>query len=71
MNKPLLIILSLTSIILAGCATTTAPSASGVERKQFMMLSEQQVDSMSAESYLATLQEAKKKKTLNTDPAQL
>jgi predicted Zn-dependent protease len=71
MNKSLLITLLLTSGIFAGCATTTAPSASGVERKQFMMLSEQQVDRMSAESYLATLQEAKNKKTLNTNPAQV
>ena len=71
MKKPLLFTLLLTSSLLIGCATTTAPSASGVERKQFMMLSEQQVDSMSAESYLATLQEAKKKKTLNTNAAQV
>lgn len=71
MNKSLLITLSLSTSLLAGCATTTAPSASGVERKQFMMLSEQQVASMSAESYLATLQEASKKKTLNTNAAQV
>lgn len=71
MNKSLLITLSVASSMLIGCATTTNPSASGVERKQFMMLSEQQVDSMSAESYLATLKEASKKNTLNTNPAQV
>lgn len=71
MNKPFTITVFLISILLTGCATTTNPSASGVERKQFMMLTEQQVDSMSAESYLATLKEANKKKTLNTNPAQV
>ncbi len=71
MKKLLFITLSLSASILVGCATTTNPSATGVERKQFMMLSEQQVDSMSAESYLATLQEASKKKTLNTNAAQV
>lgn len=62
---------TLCCIILVGCATTTNPSASGVDRKQFMMLSEQQVDNMSAESYTATLQEASKNKTLNTNAAQV
>lgn len=73
MKKPLLATLALALIasLLAACATTTNPSASGVQRKQFMMLSEQQVEAMSAESYLATLQEASKKKTLNTNTAQV
>jgi predicted Zn-dependent protease len=66
-----LIALSLVSVLISGCATTTSPSASGVERKQFMMLPEAQVVSMSSESYLATLQEASKKKTLNTNQAQV
>ncbi|PKO26347.1 MAG: peptidase M48 [Betaproteobacteria bacterium HGW-Betaproteobacteria-8] len=69
-NSPL-IALSLITVLMSGCATTTSPSASGVERKQFMMLSESQVVSMSTESYLATLQEASKKKTLNTNTTQL
>lgn len=71
MKKLPLFLLALCLLPVAGCVTTTDPSASGVERKQFMMLSEQQVDSMSKESYLATLQEARKNKTLNTDTAQL
>lgn len=71
MKKTLLLAFSLITVLLSGCATTTSPSASGVERKQFMMLSEAQVVSMSSESYLATLQEASKKKTLNTNPAQV
>ena len=60
-------------LALYGCSTvqTTQSGAVGVERKQFMMLSEKQVESMSAQSYLQTLQEADAKKTLNTNPAQL
>ena len=61
----------LAATLLSGCATTTNPSVSGVERKQFMMLSEQQVVAMSTESYLATLKEASEKKTLNTNAAQV
>ncbi|CAG0991792.1 Beta-barrel assembly-enhancing protease [Methylophilaceae bacterium] len=71
MKKQLIISLSIITSLFTGCATTTNPSASGVERKQFMMLSEQQVESMSTESYLATLKEASSKKTLNTDAAQV
>lgn len=71
MKHTALIGLFVISTTLAGCATTTAPGVSGVERKQFMMLSEAQVVSMSNESYLATLQEANKKKTLNTNPTQV
>lgn len=71
MKKSLLATLVLTATLLASCATTTSPSVSGVDRKQFMMLSESQVVSMSTESYLATLQEASKKKTLNTNATQV
>ncbi|HQR51343.1 MAG TPA: M48 family metallopeptidase [Methylophilaceae bacterium] len=58
--------------LLAGCATTqtTQSGAVGVERKQFMMLSEKQVDQMAAQSYLQTLKEAETKKTLNSNPQQ-
>src|SRR5690606_23829653 len=71
MNKLLLILIALAATQISGCATTTQSSVSGVERKQFMMLSSEQVDSMSAQSYVATLKEASSKKTLNTNTAQL
>lgn len=63
----------LVALLLAGCATTqtTQSGAVGVERKQFMMLSEKQVESMSAQGYLQTLKEAESKKILNTDQRQL
>ncbi|MCB5184720.1 M48 family metallopeptidase [Methylobacillus gramineus] len=71
MKTTLILTMALATIQLAGCATTTNSSVSGVQRKQFLMLSEQQVESMSAESYVATLKEAKDKKKLNTDSKEL
>ena len=58
--------------LLAACATTqtTNSGAVGVERKQFMMLSTQQVDKMAAQSYLQTLKQADAKHKLNPDAAQ-
>ena len=56
------------SSLLNGCATTTNTGAVGVERKQFMMLSEKQVETMSLQSYNQTIKTANDKKTLNTDP---
>jgi predicted Zn-dependent protease len=60
-------------VVLTGCSTvqTTQSGAVGVERKQFMMLSEKQVENMAAKSYLQTLKEAEAKKVLNTDSAQV
>lgn len=63
----LLLMLSL----LTACASTTQQSISGVQRKQFLMLSEKQVNGMSVQSYRQTLNEANKKNKLNTDPATL
>jgi predicted Zn-dependent protease len=60
-------------VLLTGCATTqtTKSGAVGVQRKQFMMLSEKQVEKMAAQSYLQTLKEADSKKSLNSDHRQL
>jgi len=71
--KKLLLSLLAAVMLFTGCATaqTTQAGVVGVQRRQFMLLSEKQVESMSAESYLATLQEAGKNKTLNTDAQQL
>ena len=57
---------------IAACATTqtTNSGAVGVQRKQFMMLSTQQVDKMAAQSYLQTLKQADAKRKLNPDAAQ-
>ncbi len=64
-----LILSSFMLIQLSGCATTTNSSASGVNRSQFMLLPSSTVDKMSAQAYRDTLSKAKKKKTLNADPA--
>lgn len=69
MKKIFLVTIAL--LQLTGCATTTNKGVAGVERKQFMMLSEQQVESMSLKSYMQTLKDADTKKVLNTDPAVL
>ena len=68
--KKIIVILS-ASLALAGCATTTKDSVSGVKRSQFMLLPASSIDKMSAQAYQHTLSEANGKKTLNVDPAQL
>lgn len=73
MKTLILSLLATATLVLSGCATTqtTQSGAVGVERKQFMMLSEKQVESMASQGYLQTLKEAESKKTLNTNPHQL
>lgn len=60
-------------LILSACATTqtTQSGAVGVERQQFMMLSEQQMEQGAEKAYASILKEAREKKTLNTDPQML
>jgi predicted Zn-dependent protease len=70
--KKIIIALTVASCLgLSGCATTTKDSVSGVKRSQFMLLPSGTVDKMSAQAYTQTIAEAKKKNTLNADPAQL
>jgi predicted Zn-dependent protease len=71
MKKVSLILLMTSVILLAGCATTTNNSFSGVDRSQFLMLPASSVYAMSGQAYNETLAKAKTEKTLNTDPAML
>ena len=71
MKKLLIVLIAATAMQLSSCATTTNTSASGVARKQFMLLPASQVTSMSGAAYVQTLKEADTKKTLNTDKKQL
>jgi predicted Zn-dependent protease len=71
MKKLTTAVLAALTLSLSSCATTTADSVSGVKRSQFMLLPSGTVDKMSAQAYQQTLGEAKKKNTLNADPAQL
>ena len=66
-----LVLITTFSLQLSGCATTTKDSVSGVNRSQLLLLPASQVTSMSAQAYTQTIAEAKKKNTLNVDPAQL
>ena len=72
MNKYFLSLLLATSVALSGCAPvqTTKSGTVGVQRKQYMLLSEKQVEGMAAQSYVQTLKEADSKKKLNTNPQQ-
>ena len=66
-----LVLITTFSLQFSGCATTTKDSVSGVNRSQLLLLPASQVTSMSAQAYTQTIAEAKKKNTLNVDPAQL
>ena len=71
MRRALLVAASL--LALAGCQTvqTTKPGAVGVDRTQSMFLSSAEVDASAAKAYRDVLADAKKKGTLNRDPAQV
>ena len=62
-------------IVLAGCqsVSTTSSGAVGVDRQQSMvsMLSEQEVNKMSADAYQQVLDKGRKEKTLNQDTQQV
>ena len=58
-------------VLLSACASTTQQGATGVNRKQFMLLSNDQVNSMSLQSYQAELGDGRKKGILNADKTNL
>jgi predicted Zn-dependent protease len=66
------IILVLTALV-GGCTVvqTTQPGAIGVNRKQYMFVSEEEVEKGSVEAYQQELTKARDKSALNTDPAAL
>lgn len=72
MKKITGILIVLSALVTGACQTvqTTQSGAVGVERKQRMLLSEKQVESMSAQMYAQTLQEADAKDILNPDSAE-
>jgi len=59
-------------IFLAGCQTvsTTAPGAIGVQRKQIMLVSEEEVEQSAKQSYAAEVGKAQQQGQLNADPRQ-
>ena len=59
------------TLLIAGCQTvqTTAPGAVGVERKQQMLVSEQDIEKGAEQAYAQEVQKARKAGQLNEDPA--
>jgi predicted Zn-dependent protease len=57
------------ALLVAGCQTvqTTQPGAVGVDRKQHMLVSEEEIEKGSKEAYQQELQKAKEKHALNAD----
>ncbi len=56
-------------LILSACATSTEEGAVGVNRKQFLLASSQQIEVESAKGYEQIKTDAKAKNTFNTNPA--
>lgn len=57
--------------LISSCASTTGQGAVGVERRQLLLVSAEQIESMSVEGYEGMKREAQQKGTLNRDPAML
>lgn len=60
-----------TAVALSACSSSTMNSATGVDRKQFMMVSSEQVNQAAAQSYQETLVKARQQGVLNPNAAQL
>lgn len=70
-NKLKLVALSVTTAFLLSCASTTNMGATGVDRKQLLLVSSQEITQLSLQQYSKTLSEAKAKGLLDTNKAQL
>ena len=72
MSRLLAALVVASTLALGACTPvqTTKSGTVGVDRKQYMLLSEKQVEQMSLQSYLQTLKEAESKGKLNPNPAQ-
>lgn len=73
MKQALLVLTCLSALWLSSCSTvhTTSSGTIGIERKQYMMVSEQEVEKGAIESYQKELAAAEKKKALNVDEQQV
>lgn len=69
--KPLLAALALGLVLCEGCTTveTTQPGAVGVDRKQHMLVSEEEVEKGAQQAYAQEVQKARQAGKLNTDKA--
>lgn len=57
--------------VLTACTSSTHEGATGIQRKQFLLLPAEQVNAMALQSYRGELSQAKQKGALNTDKANL
>ena len=58
-------------VVLTACTSSTQEGATGIQRKQFLLLPAEQVNAMALQSYRGELSAAKQKGALNTDKANL
>jgi len=63
--------LSLCILMLAGCATSTAPGAIGADRKQLLLVSSQELEQMATDAYDKLKASSMEDGTLNKDSALL
>lgn len=63
--------LCLSALFLVSCETTTAPGAIGVDRKQLLLVSSQELDQMAAQTYNALKASATEDGVLNRDSEML
>ncbi|RYZ88376.1 MAG: M48 family peptidase, partial [Moraxellaceae bacterium] len=59
------------AMALTGCASSTMNSATGVDRRQLLLVSSAEINQASAQSYQKTLDEARRQGVLNPNQAQL
>jgi predicted Zn-dependent protease len=73
MMRTSLIVLAISSALAAGCQSveTTQQGAVGVDRKQHMLVSEQEVEASAQKQYAQMMAEAQKKGALDKDAAQV
>lgn len=58
------------ALAITGCSSSTLTSTSGVDRKQLLLVSDGEINALSAQSYQQTLNQAKSQGVLNTNTAQ-
>lgn len=71
LKKLTLAVTTSTALWLSGCASTTQTGTTGVERKQLLLVSGQQIQQLSDQQHLQTLKQARKDKVLDTDKRML
>ena len=66
--KKILLTLLTASLLITGCTSVTKSGVVGIDRKQFMLVSSEEMEQSSAQAYVKALTAAKNKGGLNVDP---